>query len=149
MIFTPIYSLNHRFEIYINNGWYLIRILVLIKLQYLSVFGRHYKPKNLYFCIPLYEIQVCFCSKRMKSIETIKILLIMLIVFFTIRNAGRIYIHFFNIYTTLRAIVGYCFSQTFPVIFPWWDSHSIPVMFTYKKLNFWFSLWIVSYFFMI
>ena len=57
IIFASIFVFNQRFEICINNRWYLIRLSVLIKLQYLSVFGRDYKYVYIYIYILKYFYQ--------------------------------------------------------------------------------------------
>ena len=69
----PFSSLITKFEICINNRWYLIRFSVLIKLQYLSVFGSHYNTAKIFiFIYHFMSFKFVFCTKRMNTMQTIK-----------------------------------------------------------------------------
>ena len=87
IIFISIYSFNQRFEIFINNRCCFIIFSVWLNpniLYYLCKALQDHK-KN-YFHTLIYEIQVCFCSKWMKTIQTTKIKVVfklfLLIIFF-------------------------------------------------------------------
>ena len=65
-----------RFKISINNKWCFIRLPEFMKLQYLSVFRRYYNITKI-FIFTLIFIQInFFCSKKMKTIQAIKITII-------------------------------------------------------------------------
>ena len=70
IIFTSIYSFNQRFKICINDRWCLIKFLVLIKLQYLSVYRRH---DNTTKAFRFMRFKFAVYSKQMKKTETLKI----------------------------------------------------------------------------
>ena len=54
-------------------------------------------------------------------------------------NIAWIFFSFFS-YNTLRRIVRLFFSKNCSVIFFWWVIYSFSVIFTHKKLIFWYSL---------
>ena len=61
IIFTSIFPFNQRFKIFINKRCCLIRFLVLIKLEYLSVSEKYYNTTRIFiFADFFYETQVCF-----------------------------------------------------------------------------------------
>ena len=74
IVFTSIYSFNKRFKICINNRWCLIIFQLLIKLQYLNFFSRHYNNTKIsIFTYFFMRFKFVFCSKRMKKIQTVRI----------------------------------------------------------------------------
>ena len=59
------------------NKWWFIELLVLIKLKYFTFFRSASQLwKNLYFHILFNLVQVCFCSKTMKTFQTITFIII-------------------------------------------------------------------------
>ena len=80
IICKTICSFNQRFKIFMNNNsWYLLKCLILMKLQYFSAFRRHCYTTKIFFFTYLYEIQVFFVSKLIKAIQTIRIPIMFLI----------------------------------------------------------------------
>ena len=70
--FTSIYLSYYTLKSCINNKWCFIRLLILIPFSYFSVFRRHYYiTKKIIFTHFLCNSRV-FCSKGMKTIQTIK-----------------------------------------------------------------------------
>ena len=73
-LFLHPYSFNKRFKICMNNRWCLIIFRLLIKLQCLNFFSRHYNNTKIsIFTYFFMRFKFVFCSKRMKTIQTVRI----------------------------------------------------------------------------
>ena len=79
VIFTSINLFHSTFKICVNNKWGFINFLYWLKSNILVFSEAITIYKNLYFHILfLCDSTLFFCSKRMKTIQTIKITIILL-----------------------------------------------------------------------